>query len=155
MSKKDNAAIVLSDSIALQDNRVSYRDLSGFLGNAMSALRSARIDGTEICADETLSNLITQMRGSKERLPTFLRKPFDGEAETSDSTYVFRTGLECLSCRTLNSSDATACKSCKAQLSAAVSSPAQVSAAASSSSSSSTNSDVVDLASDMIDLTDD
>ena len=46
-SKAANASVVLSDSIALSNGDIAYRDLSGFLGNAIRLLRSARHGNAE------------------------------------------------------------------------------------------------------------
>ena len=41
-SKAANASIVLSDSVALSDTSISFRDMSGFLGKAIRLLRKQR-----------------------------------------------------------------------------------------------------------------
>lgn len=73
-AKKDNAHIVLSDSVALQDARVNFKDLSGFLGNALSALREARRKGKDPnSADEIMDGVVCGMvQSQNSELPSFL-----------------------------------------------------------------------------------
>mmetsp|Transcript_22737 Transcript_22737/g.39963 ORF Transcript_22737/g.39963 Transcript_22737/m.39963 type:complete len:103 (+) Transcript_22737:3-311(+) len=70
VTKKDNASLVLSDSVALSDARVNFKDISGFLGKAVSALREAREGRTSSSAESILDREVTRIPMSE--LPTFL-----------------------------------------------------------------------------------
>lgn len=83
IAKCNNAAIILSDSVALHDARVDYKELSGFLGMAISALRSARRSKSTDSAEKILDGVIGNMKACNKRLPSFLLDHIDNVDSTN------------------------------------------------------------------------
>lgn len=72
MAKKDNASIVLADSIALRDNRFNFKEVSGILGKAISQQRMARESGSGQSVESIVDNAVASMPDS--RVPPFMRQ---------------------------------------------------------------------------------
>lgn len=83
-AKRNNASIILSDTVALHDARMNYKELSGFLGMALEALREARSNPLECSPKKVLDGVIKSMRSSNKSLPSFLLGQHDNE-EASES----------------------------------------------------------------------
>ncbi|KAG7361311.1 SNF2-related protein [Nitzschia inconspicua] len=72
MAKRNNAAIILSDTVALHDARMDYKELSGFLGRALEVLRYERRRGGQTSIKQILDSVIENMRSDNKALPSFL-----------------------------------------------------------------------------------
>jgi hypothetical protein len=84
VAKRKNAAIVLSDTVAFHDARMDYKELSGFLGKAIEALRHARRNGSQTSAKTVLDNVILGMRFRQDQVPSFLLDQIDDSTDCDD-----------------------------------------------------------------------
>ena len=119
VAKKDNASIVLSDSVALSDSRVNFKELSGFLGKAISALREARDSGTEKSAEDILGIVTSGMASSE--VPCFLSNKRNEKRQphgpvnidlTSEEDSAARAVWRCTVCTFRNSARDRTCQTC-------------------------------------------
>jgi hypothetical protein len=67
--KSTNAAIILSDKIALSDNSISFKDMSGAIGRTVSAFRRARMSSGVYSADQILAGTMAPQMPSIAKQP--------------------------------------------------------------------------------------
>lgn len=75
---------MLSDTVAFHDARMDYKELSGFLGKAIEALRHARRNGSQTSAKTVLDNVILGMRFRQSQVPSFLLDQIDDSTDCDD-----------------------------------------------------------------------